>query len=194
MNTNSDEIKDLLKKSKLLQKQDVVMEDIRKIWNNASLIFEQERINMAKGIENDIEDDEAATEAEPKDKQQKYRVSGGYIVVHGKTNGDLQLTIDEKAAFQDTINEFIEEVSNLVEIYPLNLYSTDVEWSGKIIDMDLEFIFSIGETNGIYVNGVMNKVDEDYLLFIDKLQKFYDKFKVRWGKIITIRKKTEPIK
>jgi hypothetical protein len=60
--------------------------------------------------------------------------------------------------------------------------------------MDLEFIFSIGETNGIYVNGTMNKVDEEYLVFIDKLQKFYDKFKVRWGKIITIRKKTEPIK
>jgi hypothetical protein len=40
----------------------------------------------------------------------------------------------------------------------------------------------------------MNKVDEEYLVFIDKLQKFYDKFKVRWGKIITIRKKTEPIK
>lgn len=194
MKTNYDEIKDLLKKSKSLQKQDVVMEDIRKIWNNSSLISEQQRIDMAKEIEKDIEDEEIKNEVEPKDKQQKYRVSGGFIVVHGKTNSDLQLTTDEKAAFQDTMNEFIEEVSNLVEFYPLNLYSSDVEWSGKIIDMDLEFIFSVGETNGIYVNGTMNKVDEDYLSFIDKLQKFYDKFKVRWGKIITIRKKTEPLK
>ena len=139
------------------------MEDIRKIWNNSSLISEQQRIDMAKEIEKDIEDEEIKNEVEPKDKQQKYRVSGGFIVVHGKTNSDLQLTTDEKAAFQDTMNEFIEEVSNLVEFYPLNLYSSDVEWSGKIIDMDLEFIFSVGETNGIYVNGTMNKVDEDFL-------------------------------
>jgi len=194
MKNNYDEIKDLLKKSKSLQKQDVVMEDIKKIWSSSSLIYEQGRINMAKEIEKSIEDEEIETEPTYRDKQQKYKVSGGIIVIHGKTNTDLQLTTDEKAAFQDTMNEFIDEVSNLVEFYPLNLYSSDVEWSGKIIDMDLEFIFSVGETNGIYVNGTMNKVDEEYLAFIDKLQKFYDKFKVRWGKIITMRKKTEPLK
>lgn len=188
MKNSYDEIKDLLKASRNLQKKDVTLAGIREQY----LIKEQEepRIDMGTDIEDGINTD---TKKE-NDKQQKYRVSGGVIVIHGSKTSDLQLTIDEKTAFQDTMDEFIDEVSNLVEFYPLNIYSNTVEWSGKIINLDIEFIFSVGETNGVYLNGAMSRVDEDYLTFIDKLQKFYEKFKMKWGNIITIRRKTEPTK
>jgi hypothetical protein len=68
-----------------------------------------------------------------------------------------------------------------------------VEWSGKLIDDDMEFILSIGENSGIYVNGEMIKVDEDFLTTINKLQQFYQKFKSKWGKVLASRKTTKEL-
>lgn len=104
--------------------------------------------------------------------------------MNGKYKSDLDITTDEKVAFQETMDEFVNEVSDLVDFNVLNVYPNNVEWSGKVIDEDLEFIFTIGEDSGIYINGQMTRVDEDFLMMITKLQKFYQKFKSKWGKVL----------
>lgn len=124
------------------------------------------------------------------DKKKAYRVSGGIIVLHGTEKTDIQLTTDDKKAFQETMDEFVAEVSELVDFNKLNLYENNVEWSGKITELDVEFFYSIGENNGIYVNGTMTKIDDEYLGFLVKLRKFYEKFKSKWSKVIAVRKKT----
>ncbi|MDV7397105.1 hypothetical protein RZS08_37240, partial [Arthrospira platensis SPKY1] len=96
------------------------------------------------------------------DKKQKYRISGGILALHGKNRNDLDITSDEKLAFQETMDEFVEEVSDLVDFNTLNVYPNNVEWSGKLIDEDLDFIFTIGEDSGIYINGQMIKVDPEF--------------------------------
>ena len=90
------------------------------------------------------------------------------------------------------MDEFVSEVSDLVNFEPLNVYSDNVDWSGRIVDFDIEFYFTIGESNGIYITSNMVKVDENFLSSIDKLQKYYEKFKSKWAKVIASRKKTKP--
>ena len=196
-NERYDEIKSLLKKSKLL------FEDNGERPN---------QINLAKDIEGRIQQDvetdpnteyETAADSDvekignedeikaPKDKVQKYRISGGVLAIHGKDRSQLNLTTDEKAAFQETMDEFIGEVSDLVDFDVLNVYQNNVDWSGKIIDEDLDFTFSIGEDSGIYINGNMLKVDQDFLDLMNKLQQFYQKFKSKWAKILASRKITK---
>jgi gamma-glutamylcyclotransferase (GGCT)/AIG2-like uncharacterized protein YtfP len=89
------------------------------------------------------------------------------------------------------MDEFIEEVSDLVDFNTLNVYPNNVEWSGHLIDEDIDFTFTIGEESGIYINGEMLKVDEQFLEMINKLQQFYQKFKSKWGKVLAGRKKTQ---
>jgi hypothetical protein len=36
----------------------------------------------------------------------------------------------------------------------------------------------------------MTKIDDEYLDFLVKLRKYYEKFKSKWSKVIAIRKKT----
>jgi hypothetical protein len=139
----------------------------------------------------DIEDDNEYSEQSPKDKTQKYRISGGILALHGKEKNELDITTDEKIAFQESMDEFVEEVSDLVDFNTLNVYQNNVDWSGKIIDQDIEFTFTIGEDSGIYIDGDMVKVDEDFLEMINKLQQFYQKFKSKWGKVLASRKKTK---
>ena len=182
LNERYDEIKSLLRKSRMLVEQDTqinVAQDLEK------------RISQDNEYETAVSDVEQGEEPTQEDKVQKYRISGGILALHGKDKSDLDITTDDKVAFQETMDEFVEEVSDLVDFNVLNVYPNNVEWSGKVIDEDLEFIFTIGEDSGIYINGQMVKVDQEFLDMINKLQQFYQKFKSKWGKVLASRKKTQ---
>lgn len=186
-NDRYDEIKSLLKKSRMLLEQET--------QDNVAASIEQ-RIDQDQDYETAVSSREPGDDIEdevesPKDKTQKYRISGGILALHGKDRNDLDITSDEKIAFQESMDEFVEEVSDLVDFETLNVYANNVDWSGKIIDQDIEFTFNIGEHSGIYINGNMIKVDEEFLNIINKLQQFYQKFKSKWGKVLASRKKTK---
>jgi hypothetical protein len=73
----------------------------------------------------------------------------------------------------------------------LNIYPNNVEWSGRVIDFDVDFTYSIGEENGIYIDGEMLKMDDKFIEFITKLKAYYEKFKSKWSAILGLRKKTK---
>lgn len=203
MNNSYDEIKKLLKSSRNMNGQNQQLEQIKESLIKKNILTEQPmagpgnmgdtnsmgspRPNVAVDSEEEIDID-----TNPKEqKQQAYRISGGVLVMHGTTKTDLEITTEEKRAFQETMDEFVDEVSDMVDFYPLNFYPTSVEWSGKVIDQDLEFYYAIGENNGVYINGTMIKVDDEFLDFITKLQTYYKKFKTKWAKVLATRKKTQ---
>ena len=202
MSNSYDEIKKLLKSSREM-KGDESFAQIKESLISRGLINEQPsagsgyetasnpmgspRPNLAADTEEELE----MSDKPKADKQQAYRVSGGILVMHGKNKGDLEITTEEKRAFQETMDEFVNEVSEMVDFYPMNIYPTSVEWSGKVIDQDLEFFYSIGENNGVYINGTMSRVDDEFLEFITKLKSYYQKFKTKWAKVLAARKKTQ---
>lgn len=196
---NYDEIKKLLKSSRNLLEKNNNTTNIRETYLKKGLMLEQEdnvssttnlgqpRPNVAIDTEKEI-----YQETKPKDdKQQAYRISGGVLVMHGKNKTDLEITTEDKRSFQETMDEFVDEVSEMVDFYPLNVYTTSVEWSGKVIDQDLEFLYSIGENNGVYINGTLSRVDDEFLDFVSKLRAYFQKFKTKWAKVLASRKKTQ---
>lgn len=192
-----DEIKKLLKASKSMLSNQTTIEENNRIKKFYNLLTEQgidltddnvtDKLNITKSVEDKMDDDIETSE----DKKQGYRISGGILVLHGKENTELELTSDEKNTFQETMDEFVAEVSSLTDFYKLNVYKNNVEWSGKIIDYDLDFFMSIGEENGLYINGEMIKVDDNLMELLTKLKSFYDKFKSKWATILALRKKTK---
>ena len=185
-NERYDEIKSLLKKSKMLMEQTTdeappnIAADIEKKIDQDNQEYET--------ADDDIKDNNDVPTS--KDRVQKYRISGGIMALHGKNKTDTDITTDDKLAFQETMDEFVNEVSDLVDFNTLNVYPNNVDWSGKIIDEDIDFTFTIGEDSGIYIIGDMVKVDNDYLDLINKLQQYYQKFKSKWSRILASRKKT----
>lgn len=198
MKNSHDEIRNLLKASRNLLSNSTINEEVSNIKRQYGILTEQgldltsgdvtKKINVGKTIEDEIEGDEEKKSKD--DKTQAYRISGGLIVLHGKEQTELELTTDEKIAFQETMDEFVTEVSDLVDFNKLNLYQNNVEWSGKIIDFDIDFFYSIGEENGVYINGNMIKTDDEFLEMVNKLKVYYEKFKSKWAKVLASRKKT----
>ena len=176
MSNQYDEIKLLLKRSKMLTEQTGPR-------------------NLAKSIEDGItevdQSDEGGEETIKKDKSKTFRISGGLLTLHGKDKKELELTSEEKTSYQETMDEFVTDVSDLSDFGVLNVYENEIQWSGKVIDFDLEFFFSIGEENGVYINGDMIKLDDKLTELINKLTSFYEKFKTKWAKVLATRKKTQ---
>lgn len=187
MSNQYDELKSLLEASRNMLGKNNLKEQ-RDTLKSAGLIKEQEDApdNIEMDSEEEIEMDTEPTE----DKQRTYRVSGGLITLHGKNKQQLELSTEEKTAFQETMDDFVNDVSDLSDFGKLNMYPNNVDWSGKVIDFDLEFYFSIGENNGVYVNGDMIKLDENLVELVNKLTSYYEKFKSKWAKLLSQRKKT----
>jgi len=186
-----DEIKNLVSLSKKALSKNL-NEDYNHILGKHGLLTEDV---MEKEVEYETtktDDKEEEEKIVKTDKVRTFKISGGIISIHGKDKADLQLTYDEKTAFQETMDDFRSEVSELVDFNKLNVYEDNVEWSGEIPEMELEFFFSVNETDGLYIKGDMIKVDEDYVETVEKLKSFYQKFKERWSRIIASRKTTKP--
>jgi hypothetical protein len=147
------------------------------------------KISVGDSIEDNIKKDE---EKKRKDeKTQGFRISGGILYLHGESEKELILTSDEKKAFQETMEEFVNEVSNYTDFGPLNVYKNDVTWEGLINDFGLNFRYSTAEKEGVYIEGDMIKVDKSFIEFAQKLNSYYEKFKSKWVSIIGTRKETK---
>jgi len=190
-----DEMKSLLKKSKMLFEQfsdsgrlntaDSISNKIRSSVAMSSNDGVQDNNNM-RGMNNGEEETKKSS-----DRQQKYKISGGIFVLHGDSKAEVDnITTDDKSSFQETMDEFVEEVSDLVDFDELHLYKNSVEWGGKLIDDNITFLYTIGENGGVYISADIVKIDEDFLQIITKLEQYYQKFKSKWSKMLAIRKKT----
>lgn len=131
-----------------------------------------------------VSDEETSKE----EKTKEYAVGGSTIIVHGLTDKDLNITSDEEDAFTETMEGFIDSVEDLADFNELNVYKNNIEWSGKLVRFDLEFFYSIGESNGIYINGTMVKIDEDLYGMLEKLKTYYKTFSTKWSQILSERK------
>ncbi len=187
-----DEMKSLLKKSKFLFEQS---SDIGRL-NTADSISNKIRSSVSSdatvgGEQEDETNPQGVRVSKNSSKQQKYKISGGIFVLHGDTRSEVDnITTDDKSSFQETMDEFVEEVSDLVDFDELHLYKNSVEWGGKLIDDNITFLYTIGENGGVYISADIVKIDEDFLSIITKLEQYYQKFKSKWSKMLAIRKKT----
>ena len=192
---NYDEIKSLLKASRNALGGKLNESQNRDILRKYNLLMEQP---VEEVIDQEVEEKK---ESEPKkkdsddigkarDKQKGYKIQGNVLILHGDKEADIELTTDEKNAFVESIDEFRNEVAELVEFGKMNVFNENVEWNGKILELNLEFFYTINEPHGIYVNGDMVKLDQEYVEMIGKLQNNYEKFKTKWSKIVASRQKS----
>ena len=192
-----DEMKSLLEASRKMLGKDNLNES-RDTLKEMGLIKEQESVvtdlsDEPVNIDVDSEEEIDIETTPDEDKSESYRVSGGIVTLHGKDKQELELSTEEKMAFQETMDDFVDQVSDLSDFGTLHIYPNNVEWSGKVIDFDLEFFYSIGENNGVYINGDMIKLDDSLVELINKLTAYYQQFKSKWAKILASRKKTRNI-
>jgi hypothetical protein len=172
-NMNESQNKEILKKYQIINERNVEIDTIEKFQDKQGMSIKKDSDEIGKKDE----------------KQKGYKIQGNILILHGKDESQLELTTDEKNAFVESVDEFRNEVAELVEFGKMNVYPDNVEWSGKIMELHLEFFYTINEPNGIFINGNMMKLNQEYLDMVGKLQQNYEKFKTKWSKIVATRQK-----
>jgi len=163
-------------------------DDMKYMLNKVlNIIFKQDE-DIGRSIGYDLETEEKPDE----EKTKEYTVSGGKIIVHGVTEQDLTLTEDEKQTYQETMEQFVEEVSDMAEFHALHIYKNNVEWSGDLLKFDVRFYYSISEVEGTYIgNNNMIKVDNEFMGVLTSVKDFYKTFESKWAKVLANRRTTE---
>ena len=55
----------------------------------------------------------------------------------------------------------------------------------------MEFFYTVGERNGVYINGEMIKVDSEFLEMLNNLKDYYQIFSAKWASVLADRKSTK---
>lgn len=166
----------------------IMYDDMKDMLNKVRFINEQ----VDGEINVDIDDEPESRPQVEEEKTKEYTVSGGKIIVHGATEQDLVLTEEEQSTFQETMEQFAEEVSDMAQYHPLNIYKNNVEWSGDLLRFDVRFYYSIAEVEGTYIgNANMIKVDNKFMEILGKVKTFYSTFETKWSKILADRRTTQ---
>lgn len=83
---------------------------------------------------------------------------------------------EEEKIFRDTVYPRVEFKKIL--IYPK---AFNVEWSGKFPTFDLEWVYSLDDSNGIYISGDLVKLNEDMMEVLKKLVGYYETWSTQWA-------------
>jgi len=161
-------------------------DEMKKMLNiSRNIISEQNQLDI------DIDPDVDIERKRENEKTKVYTISSGKLIIHGDRESQLDLTEDEKTTYQETMDDFLDQVSDLVDYRPLNLYTNNVEWGGRLVKEDLDFFFTLGESNGVFIGGNMVKLNSDFVGTLENLKTFYEMFSAKWAKVLANRKVTD---
>jgi hypothetical protein len=91
---------------------------------------------------------------------------------------DMELTDDQKEAISGLIDNFKQQVSQIVEFTPgMTINPNQIRLDGKLTDEDVNFVLIAGEDSGTFINAEMLKLESNVGLMLEKLVKFEETFK-----------------
>jgi len=101
---------------------------------------------------------------------------------------DSASLVEEEKKFRDTVSPRVE--FNRFKLYPK---AQNVEFSGKFTSNNLEWFYSLDDTNGVYVTADLLQLDQSTLEQIQKLVAYYDTWSNEWATKIAEEYKNEVV-
>ena len=83
---------------------------------------------------------------------------------------------DEEKKFRSIISPRVE--FNKLIIYP---QSSNVEWSGKFTDSNLEWTYSLDDSSGVYISGDLVRLSDNMMVTLKKLVGYYTTWSSEWA-------------
>lgn len=104
-------------------------------------------------------------------------------------NEDLTLMEDQKNSISSLIDSFRNEVSQIADLKPgITMNETQIRMDGTMSDLDISFIFIVGDEPGLYINADMLTIDSEVLTELTKLLKFESTFQTTMEPMLRERK------
>jgi hypothetical protein len=101
---------------------------------------------------------------------------------------DMTLLDDQKTAISTLIDNFRQQVEQIVDFKPgMTINPDQVRLDGSLTNEDISFVFIAGKESGVYINADMLKLEQNTATALEKLVKFQDTFETSMEPLITQR-------
>jgi hypothetical protein len=110
------------------------------------------------------------------------------VKINSTDDADMKLMDDQKNEISGIIDNFKQQVSQIVNFEPgFTLFPDQIRLDGSLTDEDIKFVFIAGKEGGVYVNADMLKLEQNVANTLEKLAKFNEVFKTAMEPIISQR-------
>lgn len=100
------------------------------------------------------------------------------------TSSQRQLTPEEVTEEQEN---FKKAVTNVVEFENFIIYDNSIEWRGKLVQFDIDWVFDTSDTSGVYMQtNTLLQLREDTLETIQKLRAYFLEWSAKWGENLNL--------
>ena len=90
---------------------------------------------------------------------------------------EIKLQEDEKKSISDMIDALRTQVYQLVDLNPgFTIDVNQIRLDGSIEDLDLNFVYIVGDDSGLYINSEMLQIEEETIKMLEKLFGFTETF------------------
>ena len=101
---------------------------------------------------------------------------------------DRNLLDDQKTAISTLIDNFRQQVDQIVEFKPgMSINPDQVRLDGTLTNEDISFVFIAGKESGVYINADMLKLEQNTATALEKLVKFQSTFETSMEPLLTQR-------
>lgn len=101
---------------------------------------------------------------------------------------DMNLLDDQKTAISTLIDNFRQQVEQIVDFKPgMTINPDQVRLDGTLTNEDISFVFIAGKESGVYINADMLKLEQNTATALEKLVKFQETFETSMEPLITQR-------
>ena len=101
---------------------------------------------------------------------------------------DMNLLDDQKTAISTLIDNFRQQVDQIVEFKPgMSINPDQVRLDGTLTNEDISFVFIAGKESGVYINADMLKLEQNTATALEKLVKFQSTFETSMEPLLTQR-------
>ncbi len=116
------EIKDLLEASKKMLGKNLINEKSQILDKYYTNIIKEDMKDGFETADENKETPEVDKETRKSEKSKTYRITGGLVSIYSNDLKNTELTTEDKKAFQESMDEFVAEVTELVDFNKLNIY------------------------------------------------------------------------
>ena len=144
-----------------------------------NLVLEQ----ASKNIDNDV--DTQSTEEKFDNIEIVNKVE---IKMMSTDKNEVKLQEDEKKSMSDMIDALRAQVYQLVDLNPgFTIDVNQIRLDGSIEDLDLNFVYIVGDDSGLYINSEMLQVEDETIKMLEKLFDFVETFNLTIEPILSRR-------
>jgi hypothetical protein len=172
------------------KKQTSMYDQTKKMLNTLRNLNESKSFNrtLSEEIEPQLDQTQTQADAVQGQKDDFIVINDVEVKMLSTDEADMELQDDQKTAISGLIDNFKQQVSQIVEFEPgMTINKSQIRLDGKLTDEDVSFVLIAGEDAGSYINAEMLKLENNVGMMLEKLVKFESTFKTTLDPIIQSR-------